>query len=405
MKNRILSTISAIAISCTAVTALSPITVNAETQNAAIEVVNTTKSHTDLYDAEWSLYNNGTVKAVIKATGDIDPMKDDYYLPDNTLTYDKGLYALKVGKAADCLLTYTPFTDNIKGSIMFPIHQDDADEFDTTTKLQLDIPNAFFPILKKGDTVLELEFDLIGEITEPIDIYGGLGGITVNPENITIKADTNADNIVYTKTADISGIICEVDVHESGIIDVIAYNASNCFNKYPDQETHNGMYDIDATLGFTVPDGYTVEYDFAKTADSMELEKEDADYIIKSDCPSAEIGAYFWAKLTPEEEREYKDISLLGVDISGEMLEHINLCSNIVVGDATCDGEVGLADSLAILQYIANSSKYPLTKQGQLNADCTSVVSLKSAGDGITGSDSLAIQLLDAGEISELPIK
>lgn len=68
-------------------------------------------------------------------------------------------------------------------------------------------------------------------------------------------------------------------------------------------------------------------------------------------------------------------------------------------GDATCDGSVNLADALLILQNIANSTKYPLTSQGALNADC------HNPGDGITALDALAIQRLDSGTISELPTK
>ncbi len=67
-----------------------------------------------------------------------------------------------------------------------------------------------------------------------------------------------------------------------------------------------------------------------------------------------------------------------------------------VVGDANEDGDVGLPDALAILQYIANAKKYSLTEQGIINGDIFS--------DGLTAADALYIQQVDAG-IRELPVE
>ena len=66
-------------------------------------------------------------------------------------------------------------------------------------------------------------------------------------------------------------------------------------------------------------------------------------------------------------------------------------------GDANCDGSVDISDSVKILQYVANSEKYPLSEQGLDNAD------VSERGDGITGQDAIAIQMLDAKLISTLP--
>ncbi len=68
-----------------------------------------------------------------------------------------------------------------------------------------------------------------------------------------------------------------------------------------------------------------------------------------------------------------------------------------LIGDANCDGKVTIADSTAILQALGNPDKYGLSPQGMLNAD------VYNRGDGITTSDSLAIQKLDAKLITELP--
>ncbi len=61
-------------------------------------------------------------------------------------------------------------------------------------------------------------------------------------------------------------------------------------------------------------------------------------------------------------------------------------------GDANCDNSITLADALAILQFVANEDKYPLTDQGLINADIYD--------DGITAGDALLIQQHDVGMIT-----
>ncbi len=62
-------------------------------------------------------------------------------------------------------------------------------------------------------------------------------------------------------------------------------------------------------------------------------------------------------------------------------------------GDANCDNTVTMADAVAILQYMANSSKYPLTEQGIKNGDVDGEA-------GLSPMDALQIQKYDAGVIS-----
>ena len=59
-------------------------------------------------------------------------------------------------------------------------------------------------------------------------------------------------------------------------------------------------------------------------------------------------------------------------------------------GDANCDGKLTVADAVAVLQFIANKEKYPLSDEGQENADVDGV-------RGITGGDAIVIQKMDAG--------
>ena len=69
-------------------------------------------------------------------------------------------------------------------------------------------------------------------------------------------------------------------------------------------------------------------------------------------------------------------------------------------GDANCDKKVNVADAVAILQYIANKTKYPLSEVGALNADV-------DGQKGITGSDAVVIQQVDASIVDQkdLPLK
>ena len=65
-------------------------------------------------------------------------------------------------------------------------------------------------------------------------------------------------------------------------------------------------------------------------------------------------------------------------------------------GDANEDDKITVADAVAILQYIANQTKYPLSDVGFANADCDGEV-------GITGGDAIAVQKADAGIVT-LPL-
>ena len=75
--------------------------------------------------------------------------------------------------------------------------------------------------------------------------------------------------------------------------------------------------------------------------------------------------------------------------------------NDVLYGDANLDGKVTLADVVAVLQYIANKEKYPLSEQARKNAD------VKGGNDGITAFDALTIQHVDSNIIkqSDLPVE
>ncbi len=64
-------------------------------------------------------------------------------------------------------------------------------------------------------------------------------------------------------------------------------------------------------------------------------------------------------------------------------------------GDANGDNSVTIADTVAILQYLANPDEYPLSEQGAKNSDVL-------GDDGVNTEDALQIQKLDAGVIDKL---
>ncbi len=70
--------------------------------------------------------------------------------------------------------------------------------------------------------------------------------------------------------------------------------------------------------------------------------------------------------------------------------------NKLIYGDANCDEVVTMADAVAILQYLANSSKYPLSDLGLKQGDV-------DGEEGITAADALVIQEYDAGVTLTLP--
>ena len=76
----------------------------------------------------------------------------------------------------------------------------------------------------------------------------------------------------------------------------------------------------------------------------------------------------------------------------------IKVTAEKLVGDANLDGRVSISDSVRILQYIANKSKYSLSDEALTNADAY------NGNDGVTGKDAYAIQMYDAGAVTQLPM-
>lgn len=73
-----------------------------------------------------------------------------------------------------------------------------------------------------------------------------------------------------------------------------------------------------------------------------------------------------------------------------ESLECVIFGDVFLAGDANESGDVTIADSVAVLQFIANPDEYPLSEQGLENAD------VSNTGDGVNVEDALKISLFCA---------
>ena len=73
---------------------------------------------------------------------------------------------------------------------------------------------------------------------------------------------------------------------------------------------------------------------------------------------------------------------------------NLTVSDKLLKGDANLDGRVSISDSVAILQYIANSTKFNLAGESLDNADVDGT-------PGVSGKDAAIIQLYDAGLITE----
>lgn len=87
---------------------------------------------------------------------------------------------------------------------------------------------------------------------------------------------------------------------------------------------------------------------------------------------------------------EALDIPATVPDATAYKVEYKKMTSE--AGDANCDDKVNISDVVAVIQFIANAEKYPLSDKGKANADIDGV-------EGISGDDAIMIMKLDAGTV------
>lgn len=177
--------------------------------------------------------------------------------------------------------------------------------------------------------------------------------------------------------------------------------------------------ETDYELGIVLNDGYTVNdwYGISVSgpkADDATLRKTKDGFIFKSsdmenitvEAHNNEVSAELTFSTTyPEVLLFEKDENTIGVAVDKDnngtfetsLLLNGDEYAATISGDANCDGKTDMADSVLIMQSLSNPSKYKLTAQGKVNADCCHV------GDGVTNADTLAIQKYQLSIIKTLP--
>lgn len=132
----------------------------------------------------------------------------------------------------------------------------------------------------------------------------------------------------------------------------------------------------------------TLQYEWFRNGEL--LTKTDESNIILKNISAKDAGYYSVCIISP-----------FGIQktIKSFKLNVISETSEYLAGDANCDGKVTIADSTAILQHLGNQDKYGLSEQGLKNGDV-------DGSHGITTSDSLTLQKVDAGliDVSQLPL-
>ena len=117
-------------------------------------------------------------------------------------------------------------------------------------------------------------------------------------------------------------------------------------------------------------------------------------------------GQIWWASDSEGEETSKDGIEITGVYVKKDSGTTTTAAptdpteADAFYGDANCDGKITVADAVAVLQFVANKEKYALGDKGLVNADVD--------GDaGITGSDAIVIQRVDASLVkqTDLPLK
>lgn len=192
-----------------------------------------------------------------------------------------------------------------------------------------------------------------------------------------------------------SGLRSAPDVNMDGVVDYNDYFASNIYfgdllnsrtaydSILPADMWQNLEQNCDFNGNGTSKDIYdilTVQLYVVKYADRIDNFDEAYNEYIESFGGTSEISF---------NEISYED--------NVKILSDFEMKSNAVYGDANCDGNVNMSDATAIVQFIGNPDEYPLSERGKINADCY------NTGDGITGMDAMAIQMLKANMVDSLP--
>lgn len=262
-----------------------------------------------------------------------------------------------------------------------------------------------------------------------IDVQNDLSGNKINVELPPLSvaqivlSDKPTDKKVYEapdiRTEKVTYKIDELDKNEQGnpmiplgdkanlkklVINTTAYSNEGssygggggaiCFNKVvPDGKTAEvwGNKPVSWSLG-TADNEIIFDNEFTVIKDSVAGTSE----VINGICNDEYAELQDWWKYS-EKYPKGDDITVTYNTVT-LVYEYENTSGETVLyGDANCDGEVDVADVVAIASYVGDSGKNELTEKGLKNAD------VHGSGNGVNANDALAIQQYLANIVKQLP--
>ena len=154
------------------------------------------------------------------------------------------------------------------------------------------------------------------------------------------------------------------------------------------------------SYSLTLGNGSSATVEFDGTLKNKEDE-------VKAVIADGKVELQKWWDSSEKQEQEIEDeitVKLTKVEVFYEYpaeTDPVPEDGDFIMGDVNNDKKVNLNDAVAILQYVALSSKYPLEGNALKAAD-----TFDNGTSGINGNDALAVMLVDAGTIKaeNLPI-
>lgn len=150
--------------------------------------------------------------------------------------------------------------------------------------------------------------------------------------------------------------------------------------------------------GFWTSKAYSLKLGNGSTA-SVEFDGtlSNKDEIVEAVISDGKVELQHWWDASEKMEADIEDIISIEYTKVDVIYEYENTASEIVSGDVNGNGEVDVADAIAIMSHVTNAEKFPLT-DAQIKAG-----DVYQQGDGIAVTDAVSIQKYLTKLISELP--
>lgn len=228
---------------------------------------------------------------------------------------------------------------------------------------------------------------------------------TAAAEIVTTTAEdvktTTVTTVVTTGSSDVSGVEVKVDPvekNEDGVkIYAVDLSSADRSGDIIFSFAGDGGASFNGCLGYAIGEDWNqISYESRLSGDSGNSTVTVALSEIPESVSAAELQIW-WSQGNVE----LVSYNITAVKQTAETTTTTtqNSENGYLAGDANIDGNVSIADAVAILQSIGNKDKYELSEQGKKNADVDGV-------SGITPKDALVIQQVFAGiySVDQLPL-